>query len=73
MCHRFVRWDLLVYVSQACLYWCYLDDCFSNDAKQFFMLYLTAHASTHLPIDTALKDMVIELLLDVAAIELFSL
>ncbi len=37
------------------------------------MLYLTAHASTHLPIDTALKDMVIELLLDVAGIALFSL
>lgn len=32
-----------------------------------------AHASTHLPIVTALKDMVIELLLDMAAIALFSL
>lgn len=46
---------------------------FSNDAKQHFMLYLTAHASAHFPIDTALEDMVIELLLDTAAAEVFSL
>lgn len=31
-----------------------------------FMLYNIEHASAHLPADTALKDMVIELLLDVA-------
>lgn len=30
------------------------------------MLDLTEHASTHLPVDPALKDMVMELLLDVA-------
>lgn len=30
------------------------------------MLYLSAHVSIHLMIDTALKDMVIELLLDIA-------
>lgn len=59
----------LLKVSQVCLYCCYLDDCFSNDAKQYFML----HASAHLPVDAALKDMVIELLLDVAGIALFSL
>lgn len=46
---------------------------FSNDAKQHSMLYLTAHASSHFPIDTALEDMVIELLLDTAAAEVFSL
>lgn len=46
---------------------------FSNDAKQHSMLYLTAHASAHFPIDTAREDMVIELLLDTAAAEVFSL
>lgn len=40
---------------------------FLNDGKHYSMLYLNAHASAHFPIDAALEDMVIELLLDMAA------